>query len=249
MGLFDFLKDKISMTPGATIDGGQFGTLQQAPTITQTPGLWSRLKTPDANGMNFADRWQQAAMMLDGDTEGAMRYRKSFEDRVQRQRKNEAMRGAYDPQTGKFDIGRYMEAIGPDGDASDAFEIAKSTAPKGGVDGGYAYKIDPMTGEIHWGGQRGKSYREELDEQKAEELEAYREQMIRQGWARVGQGDERIGISRQREGRIAAGGAGGGASAPSRAAGARRIGSQQEYAALPSGAIFIAPDGSTRRKP
>ncbi len=41
----------------------------------------------------------------------------------------------------------------------------------------------------------------------------------------------------------------GGLPAPPGGAGAHRINSEEEFQALPSGAVFIGPDGKLRRKP
>lgn len=189
--------------------------LQLPPTMQKQPGFFSRMIGTDGDGASFGDRLMMATMAAQNPA-SAMDYRlklrKETADKSERQRRNEALKGAY--RNGRFDPQAYIEGVGDAGDATDAFDIAKVTAPKAGVDGGYSYTQDPMTGETQWGEQRPMSYSEQLAEERAAELEEYREEMLKQGWARVGQGGERIGLARQREGRIASGPRAGGIPAP-----------------------------------
>lgn len=116
-------------------------------------------------------------------------------------RKNAAFKAAY--QGGRFNPQAYLDAIGDEGDASEAFSLAKALAPQGGVDGGTAYTRDPLTGEVQWGEQRPMSPAERLAEERAAALEAYREEQIRLA-------EERQRLAERREGRVAAGGGRGG---------------------------------------
>lgn len=114
-------------------------------------------------------------------------------------RKNAAFRAAY--QGGKFNPQAYMEALGDEGDAAEAISMAAKLAPEGGVDGGTAWTRDKLTGETTWGGQREESPAERLRREQMDEMETYRQEMIRLR-------EEQLALSRQREGRVAAGGGG-----------------------------------------
>ena len=105
---------------------------------------------------------------------------------------SQALKNAYDPQTGRFDNRRFVEGVLQGGVISDPgtfMDAAKSlspTTPKVGVEGGFAYSIDPETGQFVWGPQRPKSYGEE---------ESYRHNRATEG---IGQGQLNLGWARHR---------------------------------------------------
>jgi hypothetical protein len=248
MGLFDFFRGGQGPVAGKTFSGkavlspevnpdmapgilpgdGQ-GELMLPPTMERQPGFFDRVKAKDANGMSFGDRALLALLAVNGDAGTALQLRnqmrKDTREQADRQRQNEAFKGAY--RDGKFDMGAYVEALGDSGDAVEAVDIAKAFARKGGVDGGFAYTTDPMTGEVEWGEQREPSYSERLSAERVEDNEEWRDfmrdlyrqredRMTRQGDARIGISRGNQGIAAQRESRLGskAGGAPAGVPAP-----------------------------------
>lgn len=203
---------------------GNVGLLRHPPVITETPSLlseigqkMSNIGKPDKDGVGFWDRIYAAGAALDGgDGMGHLngirdRHRSAAEKAQAKQdlaTKNEAFRAAF--QSGRWDPQVYMDRMGPRGDAAEAFSLAKSLAPSGGVDGGTPYTRDQMTGETTWGERRPQSYAEEEAAARNDEMAAYREEMLQlrreQEQRAARQGDERIGLSRSREARVGAGG-------------------------------------------
>lgn len=143
MGLFDFLKPQIRATgPGGfnfTTQGldpnaalvrqeGAGGFMKTMPQL-KNYGLLDRLKEPDANGAGFGDRALMALLALNGDVGAAIRMRMGLREERreddEKKRRNEALKAAYDPATGKFDRSRYMQG---GGDMSDSLEIERDLA-------------------------------------------------------------------------------------------------------------------------
>lgn len=258
MGLLDFLiKPGLQATPqGPTAPTKAFnaeglladiGPMQRPDVLTETPsplqGFASKFFGTTDQGDTFSDRlYAFGETMGGGDGMGYLNARrgdvraqteraeaKAEKERTKAEaqadlaRRNAAFRGAY--KGGRFDPEAYMAAMGDQGDASEAFSLARALAPKAGVDGGTAYTQDPLTGETQWGDQRAESPAERLARERMEDMDAYREEQIRLR-------EEALGLSRQREGRIAAG------------AGARgRGGAAGAIPAPPSGFRIITPGG------
>lgn len=231
MGLFDFMRGGMSpaagkgfagkfgmnpnMNPAMAPEMADPGMLMTAPTMQQQPGIMERMRQPNADGIGLQDRLMMAALALQGQGGAALQYRSGLKKQAQekgdRSRQNEAFRGAYDPVSGKFDPAKYLEAIGDAGDATDVADLQKAFAPKTGVDGGFSYSINPTTGQVEWGDQRPMSYNEEAASERMDDNEQWRS-FLRDLYERredrmQTQGAERIGLARQREGRIAGQGA------------------------------------------
>lgn len=128
----------------------------------------------------FSDRLLAAASALQGDyrtpmamltdrREMAMKETERQREMAMREAKNRAIQSAYDPETGRFSVGRYLQEAGPAADLADFSALTQAFARKSGVDGGYAYSLDPMTGDVTWGPQRGMSHSEETGRMSAEE--------------------------------------------------------------------------------
>lgn len=215
MGLFDFLKPSQTVNPGesfnATLGDQKLGLLQTAPTAGPQEGFLDRFRKPNEQGLSGADKLFAIGDVLGGNADGAMKYlsgktqehkagQQLEQAKADRAKKNAAFKAAY--QGGKFDPAAYLAGIGDEADLGEAFTLATKLAPKAGVDGGTPYTQDPFSGETTWGDRRPMSYSEEQADERAAALEAYRE-------AQLADADERIALSRQREGRIA-GGRGGG---------------------------------------
>lgn len=191
MGFMDLFRSKMVPQAGATVDG-KFGInpnmnqamaptlpdpgpMQTAPQMVEQPGFFARQRIPGADGISNADRILMGLMSLNGDTQGAVQYggnlKKTAKDDADRAHKNAALKAAY--ANGKFDPAAYMKALGNSGDAADALSIAKELAPKAGVDDGFTYTIDPVTGEVRWGGQRAASHAEESTAARAAAQQAH----------------------------------------------------------------------------
>ena len=211
---------------------GPAETMTRMPQISPGPSLldgikdgFGKMKDPGSDGISFLDRIYAAADEYDtgngmAHLQGKRKEHQSTLDKAAAgqalARKNAAFRGAY--RDGRFDPQAYMDALGAEDDASDAFSFAKAAAPQGGVDGATAWTRDPFSGETTWGEQRQESPAERERAAQNDEMMAYRQEMMelrRQQEERARrQGDERIGLSRQREGRVAAGGGGRGGVPP-----------------------------------
>lgn len=224
MGLLDFFtQPKLTATPGQINENQRaydqnglltdVGPMQGAPVLKEQPSLLSRvgnfLTSPQnmaaigaalhnaSGGSGGVEMAQQIGERRRQEEKQAVDKAKALADL---QRKNAAFKAAY--RNGKFDPQAYIDAIGDTGDATEAFSLAKALAPQGGVDGGTAYTRDPITGEVTWGEQRPMSYAEQQAIERDRALEEYRR-------AQLEDADERIAISRSREGRISRGGGGG----------------------------------------
>lgn len=129
MGMFDFLKSRLSATPGAQAMAPDGQMMQSAPVLREQPGLIDKVKSAYAGGPSFQDRALMAMLALQGDAGAAMRMRMGLReerrDEEERQRRNGALKAAYDPATGKFDRNRYMQG---GGDMVDSLEIERAIA-------------------------------------------------------------------------------------------------------------------------
>jgi len=133
MGMFDFLKDRMAPQAGGVVApvGGRDHQLQLPPTMQKQPGLFSRMVGTDSDGAGLRDRMMMALIAAQGDPMAAIQMRqglrKETTDKAERQRRNEALKAAY--QNGKFDPQAYIDGVGDSGDATDAFDIAKVLKP------------------------------------------------------------------------------------------------------------------------
>jgi hypothetical protein len=193
MGLFDAFKTQFTAQPGAVFQGKQrlapgvepamapeslafmpqdVGEMRRPP-IFGEESFGDRLKKPNADGATFADRALMALMTMNGQGGAALQMRQGFKDQTrqdnERRTRNEALRGAYG-EDGKFDMRKYMDAVGENGDALEAVDIQRALAPKTAVDGGFFYSVGP-DGQGTWGEQRDPSYAEELDYQRQNDPE------------------------------------------------------------------------------
>lgn len=215
--------------------------MMQAPDIEQKPsllqGAWDWIKSPQGRLMIGA-----GLKSLGGDENAGYEAaqigarmrdeRRALEKEAQAKddlaRKNAAFKAAY--QDGRFNPQAYLDAIGDEGDASEAFSLAKALAPQGGVSGDTSYTRDPITGEVTWGEERPWSRRDQEAADKADEMAAYREILAEVAKGRLGVSEAQAALARQREGRIAAGGG---------KSGAAKAG----VPAPPSGFRIITPGG------
>lgn len=197
----------------------QMPDLEEKPSILS--GVWDYLKSPQnlaalggaLKNYSGGEGGVEQAMAIGEQRRGEARQNAAMEKaKADLARKNAAFKAAY--VNGRFDPQAYLAAMGGEGDMAEGFSLAAKLAPEGGVDGGTAWTRDPLTGETTWGERRGPSHGEELADERNDETAQYREIMLelrRQAEERMArQGDARIGLSRQREGRISSGGGGGG---------------------------------------
>lgn len=216
MGLFDFLKPTLSATPGAVMPGkqrlaqgvqpvmapedlafgsGDVGPLQMPPVLREQ-SFMDRMTAPK-NGASFADRALMAMLALNGQAGAAVQMRQGLKDQSrkddERQARNAALKQAYG-EDGKFNMRRYMDALGDGGDALEGVDIQRALAPKTGVDDGFFYSVDP-DGTGRWGEQRKPSYAEQLsydrqnDPEREELLNAQTEAYLALAEQRKHQGD------------------------------------------------------------
>lgn len=238
----------------------ELGLLKRPPTIEANPngntqgGLLSNLLNTGDDGVTFGDKLYAAGGVLRGDQDPlsginakrtkfqAAESQRAMEEKQQAQRTKQsaALRAAY--QGGKFNPQAYIDAMAGDVTPDELAGFTK-LAPKAGVDGGFAYTQDPFSGETQFGAQRPMSYTEQIAEDRLNEQE--RRNQVLEGIAL-----SNLGLSRQREGRLAAGGGGGGGAPSSQGGGssAPRISTPAQLQALPPGSLYVAPDGTTRRK-
>lgn len=164
------------------------------------------------------------ALRASGGDEGAFQDQARMQQSMQAQRDrqeqlehrskaNAAFKVAY--QNGKFDPQAYTHAMSGDPlfDASDVADLQKTFAPKTGVDGSYAYSIDP-DGHVNWGEQRPMSHAEEAQIAREAEAERRNQVLERLAQQRLGYESERVGISRGRERRLSSGGGGSASGVP-----------------------------------
>lgn len=269
-GIFDFLNEMggTPATQGQPVSAlPDITPMQQQPlpdlvTPMQQPqldpgglkGVLSGLTKTGDDGVTFADKLYAAGGIMRDDpgAMGAINSRRAefkAEQKTQaaeqkalaeRQRKARALQSAY--IDGKFNPRAYIDALAGDVTADELAGFTK-LAPKSGVDGGFAYTQDTFSGETQFGAQRPMSYTEQIAEDRLNEQE--RRNQVLEGIAL-----SNLGLSRQREGRLAAGGGGGGGAPNSQGGGssAPRISTPAQLQALPSGSLYVAPDGTTRRK-
>lgn len=247
MALLDFLqgigKTSVPITPfnpNAPVDGPDLGGVDptemgafagQAPAQPKKEGLLSRIMATGDDGVTFGDKLYAAGGIIKGDGDplsqiNAKRteYKANEKTRLAeekqqaaRARQAAALRASY--VNGKFNPQAYIEAMAGDVTADELAGFTK-LAPKGGVDGGFATSTDPFTGETTFGAQRPMSYSEQIAQDRLEETERRNRELeaLARGGLAVRQGQ--LGLSRQREGRIASqpkgssGGGLGGAGAP-----------------------------------
>ena len=247
MALLDFLqgigKTSVPITPfnpNAPTEGPDLGGVDptemgafagQAPAQPKKEGLLSRIMATGDDGVTFGDKLYAAGGIIKGDGDplsqiNAKRteYKANEKTRLAeekqqaaRARQAAALRASY--VNGKFNPQAYIEAMAGDVTADELAGFTKF-APKGGVDGGFAYTTDVFSGDTTFGAQRPMSYSEQIAQDRLEETERRNRELeaLARGGLAVRQGQ--LGLSRQREGRIASqpkgssGGGLGGAGAP-----------------------------------
>jgi hypothetical protein len=122
---------------------GDVGPIQQAPQLTQQPGLLDRLGTPDERGLSFGDKLFAAGSIAQGDSQGAYSMiqqaraahrQQQQEDEAKRVKANRsaAFKAAIDPVTGRFNPGIYAQMAGEDFDPQDAAQ-ARTAFKKDGA--------------------------------------------------------------------------------------------------------------------
>ena len=246
-GFLDFLqgigKTSVPITPfnpNAPVDGPDLGGVDptemgafagQAPAQPKKEGLLSRIMATGDDGVTFGDKLYAAGGIIKGDGDplsqiNAKRteYKANEKTRLAeekqqaaRARQSAALRASY--VDGKFNPQVYIEAMAGDVTADELGGFTK-LAPKGGVDGGYAYQTDPFTGETVFGDQRPMSYNEQIAQDRLDEQERRNQVLEQIAMGNLGVRQGQLGLSRQREGRIASqpkgssGGGLGGAGAP-----------------------------------
>lgn len=202
-------------------------------------GMFGKAFSP--NGLQaIGATMQDVGAAIDGRQPGALQALAQYrETMLSKQRKQDAFAAAYDPQTGKFDMARYVAASG--GEVPDSV-MAQLAKPE-----------DPLLEER-------RNYLEaqaEAQRQQAAAAEALAEQREvltpAQFAAYEALAGQRSGAEAYQRARAAQPYApqrasGGGSKPEAPRMGPRKVTSQSEYAALPSGTTYIAPDGSTRTK-
>lgn len=270
MALLDFLqgigKTSVPITPfnpNAPTEGPDLGGVDptemgafagQAPAQPKKEGLLSRIMATGDDGVTFGDKLYAAGGIIKGEGDplsqiNAKRteYKANEKTRLAeekqqaaRARQAAALRASY--VNGKFNPQAYIEAMAGDVTPDELAGFTKF-APKGGVDGGFAYTTDVFSGDTTFGAQRPMSYSEKIAQDRLDEQERRNREIeaLARGGLAVRQGQ--LGLSQQREGRIASGAGGSnGSGSPV------RVSSPSQLASLPSGSLYIAPDGTTRRK-
>lgn len=204
---------------------GAFGA-SQAPAQPKKEGLLSRIMATGDDGVTFGDKLYAAGGIIKGDGDPLSQInakRAEFKtnektrlaeekQKAARARQAAALRAAY--VDGKFNPQAYIEAMSGDVTADELGGFTK-LAPKAGVDGGYAYQTDPFTGETVFGEQRPMSYNEQIAQDRMEEQERRNQVLEQIAMGNLGVRQGQLGLSRQREGRIASqpkGSSGGGVS-------------------------------------
>lgn len=230
MALLDFLqgigKTSVPITPfnpNAPTEGPDLGGVDptemgafagQAPAQPKKEGLLSRIMATGDDGVTFGDKLYAAGGIIKGDSDPLSQIsakRNEFKanektrlaeekQKATRARQAAALQAAY--VDGKFNPQAYIAAMSGDVTPDELAGFTK-LAPKGGVDGGYAYQTDPFSGETVFGDQRPMSYSEQIAQDRLEETERRNRELeaLARGGLAVRQGQ--LGLSRQREGRIA----------------------------------------------
>lgn len=242
-GFLDFLqgigKTSVPITPfnpnapteGPDLGGvdptemGAFGA-SQAPAQPKKEGLLSRIMATGDDGVTFGDKLYAAGGIIKGDGDplsqiNAKRteYKANEKTRLAeekqqaaRARQAAALRASY--VNGKFNPQAYIEAMA--GDVTpDELAVFTKFAPKGGVDGGFAYTTDAFSGDTTFGDQRPMSYNEQIAQDRLDEQERRNQVLEQIAMGNLGVRQGQLGLSRQREGRIASqpkGSSGGGVS-------------------------------------
>lgn len=247
-GFLDFLqglgKTSVPITPfnpNAPVDGPDLGGVDptemgafgagQAPAQPKKEGLLSRITATGDDGVTFADKLYAVGGLMRGQDDplsqiNAKRTEHKANEKTRlaeekqqaaRARQAAALRASY--VNGKFNPQAYIEAMAGDVTADELAGFTK-LAPKGGVDGGFATSTDAFTGETTFGAQRPMSYSEQIAQERADEAERRNRELEDIARGRLGVSQGQLGLSRQREGRIASqpkgssGGGLGGAGAP-----------------------------------
>ena len=230
MALLDFLqgigKTSVPITPfnpNAPMDGPDLGGVDptemgafasQAHAQPKKEGLLSRVMATGDDGVTFADKLYAAGGIIKGDGDPLSQInakRAEFKtnektrlaeekQKAARARQAAALRASY--VDGKFNPQAYIEAMSGDVTADELGGFTK-LAPKAGVDGGYAYQTDPFTGETVFGDQRPMSYNEQIAQDRLEEQERRNQVLEQIAMGNLGVRQGQLGLSRQREGRIA----------------------------------------------
>ena len=270
-GFLDFLQDigKTSVpitpfNPNAPVDGPDLGGVDptemgafgagQAPAQPKKEGLLSRITATGDDGVTFADKLYAVGGLMRGQDDplsqiNAKRteYKANEKTRLAEEKQQAArarqaagLRASY--VDGKFNPQAYIEAMAGDVTADELGGFTK-LAPKAGVDGGYAYQTDPFTGETVFGDQRPMSYNEQIAQDRLDEQERRNLVLEQIALGNLGVRRGQLGLSQQREGRIASGAGG-----SNRGGSPVRVSSPSQRASVPSGSLYIAPDGTTRRK-
>lgn len=194
--------------------------MQRMPQLEEKPsllgGFGKQVFGKDDDGIGFWDRIYAAAGTLGGEDGGSYLNQKRQLARGDREkaaakedlaRKNAAFRAAYGPD-GKFNPQAYLDAMGDQGDASEAFSLADKLRPKTGVSGDTPYTID-NEGNVNWGPERPWSRRDQENADKNDELSEYRQILAEIAKGRLSVSEGQAEIARRREARMAAGGGGG----------------------------------------
>lgn len=271
-GFLDFLKsagggikDTLLGTPelqakSNDIVDPELGVLKRPPTLEANPngntqgGLLSNILNTGDDGVTFADKLYAVGGLMRGQDDPLSEInakRTEFKtnektrlaeekQKAARAKQSAALRASY--IDGKFNPQAYIEAMAGDVTADELGGFTK-LAPKAGVDGGYAYQTDPFTGETVFGDQRPMSYNEQIAQDRLDEQERRNQVLEQIAMGNLGVRQGQLGLSQQREGRIASGAGG-----SNRGGSPVRVSSPSQLASLPSGSLYIAPDGTTRRK-
>jgi len=237
------------------------------------PGLLSQLKTPDTSGMSMGDKIALAGMMMrdNADPSTVMEYQRSRLAQAQfqrqlalQQRGNQAFRAAYqtDPNTGqtRFNPQIYAQVMGDALDPKDMVAMAKTFAPEETLQDGFITQKDPLTGHLTITAKRPMNYGEQNAADTLAETKRYhgveatqKDQELAEA-ARSHRANESIaggnlGVAQAHLGLDAAG----------QAFEHQKFGASQnpgvpvvtnpgDYARLPRGTAYVAPDGSLRHK-
>lgn len=271
MAFLDFLSNRgnVPITPfdsSASEDGaGLFaGTATPPPQAAaediQPPksgirGFLDNLTATGDDGVSFSDKLYAAGAILQNDpnalsgiqakrtkyTENQAALAKEAKLAQERAKKAAALKAAY--VNGKFNPQAYIEAMAGDVGLDD-LTAAQRLAPQGGVEGGYAYTKDPFTGQVTFGEQRPISRAEQLAQERFDEQERRNQVLEDIARGRLGVAQGQLGVSRDRLNQPSGGGAAPQPAQPS----APRISNPAQLQALPPGSLYVAPDGTTRRK-
>ena len=196
------------------------------PPVPQQPeGLLSKFSKPDPTGVSMADRIYAIGSILKGDSAGGMKYLQGQQLAAQeglqghtaaaqalKDKGNQAFRAAY--QNGKFDPSTYASVMGDDLDPEAFAKLATAAGPKTSMSGSYAINTNPLGGggiDMSSGASGSPDYAENTAAGNSAEQQRHNAVTEAQGaiHAAVAQGN--AALAKQREGRVAAKAAGGGA--------------------------------------